>query len=60
MKVYVMTTGTIFGLLTIAHLSRMVMESRAFARDPWYILITVVAAALCFWAFRLVRQSTRS
>ena len=30
MKTYVMTTGILFGLLAVAHLARMVMES-----PPW-------------------------
>jgi hypothetical protein len=59
MKAYVMTTGALFGLLTLAHLLRMITESRRLATDPWYVLITVVTAALCLWAWRLLRVSTR-
>lgn len=59
MKAYVMTTGTVFGLLTLAHLWRMI-EERQMATEPWYILITVAAGALTFWAWRLVRRSSRS
>jgi hypothetical protein len=60
MKAYVMTTGVIFGLLTLAHLLRIIMEGRHLAKDPIYILITLAAAALCFWAWRLLRRSARS
>jgi hypothetical protein len=60
MKAYVVTTGTLFGLLTLAHLLRIITESPLLARDPWYVLITVVAAALCLWAWRLLRLSTQS
>jgi len=60
MKAYVMTTGILFGVLTLAHLLRIITESPLLARDPWYVLITVVAAALCLWAWRLLRLSTRS
>ena len=60
MKVYVMTTGAIFGLLTLAHLLRMFEEGPHLATDPWYVLITIVAAALCLWAWRLLRVSTQS
>ena len=59
MKAYVMTTGAVFGLLTLAHLLRIIVE-RHLATDPLYILITVAAASLCFWAWRLLRLSTRS
>ena len=60
MKAYVMTTGALFGLLTFAHLWRMVAAERHLARDPWYLLITLATAVLCVWAVSLVRRSTRS
>lgn len=59
MKAYVVTTGTLFGLITLAHLWRMV-EERRLATEPWYVLITVAAAALSVWAFRASRRSSRS
>jgi hypothetical protein len=60
MKGYLITTGTIFGLITIAHVWRMIAESPRLAADPWYLLLTLVAAALCVWALRLLRLSARS
>lgn len=59
MKTYVITTGVIFGLLTLAHLWRMTME-RHLASDPWYLLITVATALLSFWAWRVARVTARS
>ena len=59
MKTYVITTGVIFGLLTLAHLWRMTME-RHLASDPWYLLITVATAVLGFWAWRVARVTARS
>jgi hypothetical protein len=49
-----MTTGTVFGLLTLAHIWRAIDEGPHLATDPWFILITVAAAALCVWAGGLV------
>ncbi len=60
MKAYVMTTGAVFGLLTLAHLWRAIEEGPRLATDPWYVLITVAAGALCLWAWRLLRLSTPS
>jgi hypothetical protein len=60
MKAYVMTTGAVFGLLTLAHLLRIIVEGRHLATDPLYILITVAAASLCLWAWRVLRLSKRS
>lgn len=58
MKTYVLTTGIIFGLITVAHLWRMI-EERQMATEPWYVLITVATAVLCVWAWLLVRRSGR-
>jgi hypothetical protein len=54
LKTYVATTGTLFGLITLAHVLRMSAE-RHLATDPWYLLLTAAAAALSVWAFRLLR-----
>lgn len=59
MKAYVITTGTVFGLLTLAHVWRFLEEGSHLAKDPFYILVTVVAAALFVWACRLLRLSPR-
>ncbi len=55
MKAYVLTTGALFGLITIAHVWRMVVEP-PLATAPWYILITAAAAALGLWALLLSRR----
>ena len=60
MKAYVMTTGAVFGLIALAHLLRIYMEGLHLAREPLFILLTLLAAGLCFWAWRLVWVSTRS
>jgi hypothetical protein len=60
MRAYVMTTGAVFGLITVAHVLRVIAEGPHLARDPWYVLLTVATATLCIWAWRLLRLSTRS
>ncbi len=60
MRTYVITTGALFGLLTIAHVLRVFLENRHLARDPWYIGITLLTAGLCLWAWRLLRPSGRA
>jgi tellurite resistance protein TehA-like permease len=59
MKAYVMTTGTVFGLLVVAHIWRVFEEGPHLAKDPSYILITLAAAALCLWAWRVLRLMPR-
>ena len=60
MRTYVMTTGVLFGLVTLAHVWRVLVEGPGLMTDPWYILLTVAAAGLCLWAWRLIRLSTRA
>ena len=58
MKAYVMTTGTLFGLLTLAHIWRIIEEGTHLATDPWYILITISAAALGVWSWLVLKRSS--
>jgi uncharacterized membrane protein len=60
MKAYVMTTGLLFGLLTVVHVWRVLEEGPRLATDPWYVLITLAAAALCIWACLLLRPAGRA
>ena len=60
MKTYVITTGTVFGLLALAHVWRIVAENRALGTDPYFLLITAIAAALSVWAFSLLRKRAPS
>jgi len=59
MKVYLALTAVVFGLVTVAHLWRMMAESTSLARDPWFLLLTVLSAALCLWAVRLLLVQRR-
>jgi hypothetical protein len=52
MKAFLVTTGSVFGLIVVAHLARMVAEPHK-ARELDYWLLTLVAAALSAWAWRL-------
>jgi hypothetical protein len=61
MKIYLTLTAIVFGLLTAMHIWRMMAESASLARDPWFLLLTVLSAALCIWAVRLlIAQRRRS
>jgi len=58
MKVYVITAGAVFGLLTVAHIWRMIVEPHL-TRDPWFIFVTLASAALCVGAWRAARRSAQ-
>lgn len=60
MRAYVITTGVVFGLLTAVHVWRVIVEGAQLAKDPWWILVTAIAAALSIWAFVVLRRSSRS
>jgi hypothetical protein len=59
MKAYLIVTGTLFALLALAHLLRTIVEWSRLAGDPWFVVqgpgIGVIAGALAFWAWRLLR-----
>lgn len=58
MKAYLITTGTLFGLLALVHVWRIVAEWPAVFNDVGAAAeggVGVVAGALCVWAWRLAR-----
>ena len=59
MKAYIITTGVIFGLITIAHLLRFVTEGSRLATEPVFILLTLLSAALSIWAWQVLRRLSR-
>jgi uncharacterized membrane protein YqjE len=59
MKAYVITTGSAFGLLVVAHVWRMIEEGPRLARDPVFVVFTIVSAVFCLWAVRTARRIPR-
>ena len=61
MKAYLITTGSIFGLIVFMHLLRSIAEWHLLTTDPWSFLamaaLGIVAAALSAWAWRLLKVS---
>ena len=57
MKAYLITTGVVFALITLAHILRVFAEGPRLAKDPVFILLTLLAAGLSVWAWRLLRSS---
>ena len=60
MRAYVLTTGIVFGLLVVIHVWRVFEEGSSIGRSPHFIGLTLIAAALSAWAFRLYAKSARS
>jgi len=57
MKAYLIVTGSIFGLVGIAHLLRLFVEGHP-PSDPWFLwhnlVLFLVGGAFAAWAARLV------
>jgi len=59
MKAYLVTTGSLFGLLALAHVWQIIDQWPRLLHDPSDVLeaaIGLVAAGLCLWALRLLRS----
>ncbi len=57
MKAYLLTTATVFGLITVAHIWRIYVEGMRLAKDPVFVLLTFATTGMCFWAGYLLRRS---
>lgn len=55
MKSYVLTTGILFFALFGAHVARVIQE-RHLARDPWFVVTSLLSLVLVVWAWRLYRH----
>ena len=56
MKAYLITTSTVFALITVAHVARVFAESTTVLLDPWFVGITLLAVGLFVWAMRLLTR----
>lgn len=55
MKAYIITTGIVFALIAIAHIARLATETSVL-REPIFLVLTILAAALSIWAFVVLRR----
>jgi hypothetical protein len=58
-KAYLVTTGVVFTLVTAAHIARIFAEGARLAREPFFVLLTLLAAGLAVWAGWLLKRSWR-
>ncbi len=60
-RAYFIVTGGLFALIALAHFARTITEWRRFSEDPWFAVegpgLGLIAGALAFWAWRLLRAS---
>ena len=58
MKSY-LVTGVVFALITAAHVARIVAEGARLAKEPVFVLLTLLAASLTAWAGWLLSRPPR-
>ncbi len=58
MRAYIITSGVIFALITLAHILRAFIEGPHLARDPVFIFLTLLAAGLALWAWRVLKRAS--
>ena len=46
MKAFLITAAAVFGLITVVHIGRVIVEGARLATEPWLVLMTLTAAAL--------------
>jgi len=56
MKPFLITVGTVFSLIVVAHIARIAAEPQM-AKEAWFWLVTLAALVLSLWAWRLVYAS---
>jgi len=63
MRAYLITTGSLFALLTLVHILRVIDEWPRVHSDPSFVLtmtgLSALTAALSIWAWRLLRTPAR-
>ena len=60
MKAYVITTGSVFALIAVAHVWRAIAEGPQLATDPVFIALTALALGFSVWAWRVLKAMPRS
>jgi hypothetical protein len=58
MKAYILTTGSLFGLIVIAHIARIIKEGTGALGEPLFVAMTILAIGLCVWAWRLFKMAS--
>jgi hypothetical protein len=64
MKAYLVTSGSLFGLIALMHVLRLFAEWQRMKSDltelSAMVGLGILAAGLCYWAFRLFVRTARS
>jgi len=59
MKAYLVTTGLVFALIIGAHIARLFAEGVQLAKEPVFVLTTILSVAMAAWAWRLLLRLPR-
>jgi hypothetical protein len=56
MRIYIVATGIIFALLTLAHIWRFIVEPSQ-RTNPFFIVVTIISALMSLVAWRMAAKS---
>jgi hypothetical protein len=59
MKAYVITTGTVYALIVVAHFWRVAVEGTGLLKEHHFVLLTVAAAGLSLWSFWVLKAISK-
>ncbi len=54
MRAYLITTGSLFLLIILAHVARVILEGTDRITEPVFLVSTLVCVLLAAWAIRLL------
>ena len=55
-RAYVLTTGSAFGLIALAHALRVLSEGWPLILQPIFALTSIASASICVWAIALLKR----
>ena len=56
MRRYLLISGILFGLLALVQVARIAIETISVARDPYFLVSTLITAGFAIWAWKLMRR----
>lgn len=56
MRAYIITTGVIFALLTVAHVARVMIEGTHVLKEPIFVITTICSVGMVVWAMFLLKK----
>lgn len=60
MRIYVLITGLIYGIITVLHAWRVIQEGTGKLHDPWFLGFTILSVVMALWAWLILRARSKA